>query len=246
MCEGIGLFQVRICLKEDLRSLSLCFCPFVRGLEEQVSAACQQLPVRVPIGKYGGSVCYPQIPGFFPGLRVSLDGIPSVGDAHLLQGITGKLLYVEAVYGPHGIGEATLGYEPHGARHIHGNLPDHKSLVLVNAHKGLYNNISGHTSDHGDDSTFPSTGRPVGHNRIKLTVAWDRLVNADAFSHVLGEDKPLLRMGELLPFTIATEYFLVLLLKCVAVDVVIEVKRTGGRRNRLHTVLLYNQLHKAS
>ena len=45
-------------------------------------------------------------------------------------------------------------------------------------------------------------------------------------------------MREFGPFAIAAEHFLVLLFKRIPVYVIIAVKRTGGRRNRLHTLLL--------
>ena len=64
------------------------------------------------------------------------------------------------------------------------------------------------------------------------------LINADAFTYVLKKNEPFLRMGEFPPFTIAAEYLLVLPFKRIPVYVVIVVKRTGGRRDRLHTLLL--------
>ena len=61
---------------------------------------------------------------------------------------------------------------------------------------------------------------------------------ADAFTYVFGKDKPVFCMREFGPLAIAAEHFLVLLFKRIPVYVIIVVKRTGGRRNRLHTLLL--------
>ena len=96
---------------------------------------------------------------------------------------------------------------------------------------------SGHTLYNGYDGHFPSARRPVSDNRIQLAIARGCLVNADAFTDVLRKNEPFLRMGEFTPFTIAAEYLLVLPFKRIPVYVVIVVKRTGGRRERLHTLL---------
>jgi hypothetical protein len=56
---------------------------------------------------------------------------------------------------------------------------------------------------------------------------WSELEHADVFC-----------MREFGPLAIAAEHFLVLLFKRIPIYVIIVVKRTGGRRNRLHTLLL--------
>lgn len=50
-CERIRFFKIRVCLKEHLRSLHLTSRPFIRRLKKQVSAACKQLPARIPVYK---------------------------------------------------------------------------------------------------------------------------------------------------------------------------------------------------
>ena len=82
----------------------------------------------------------------------------------------------------------------------------------------------------------PST--VVAYYCVQFTVTWSRFVNTDAFTYVFGKDKPVFCMREFGPLAIAAEHFLVLLFKRIPIYVIIVVKRTGGRRNRLHTLLL--------
>ena len=63
--------------------MSLTFRPFVSRFKKQISAASQQLLVGITICKHNWSVCFAQAFGFFPGIRVCLNGIPSMRDAHL-------------------------------------------------------------------------------------------------------------------------------------------------------------------
>lgn len=57
---------------------------------------------------------FPPAFGFLPGVRVSQDGVPSVGDVRLQQGIAGEFLYMEAVDSPYGIGKTAFGDKAHG------------------------------------------------------------------------------------------------------------------------------------
>ena len=157
MCERISLFNVWIRFKEHLCSLSLTFSPFIGRFEKQISAASQQLLVGVTICKHNWSVCYTLAFCFFSGIRVCLNGIPSMGDTHFLQGITGKFLYMETVYGAHCIRETASGYKSHGIRHIHCYFLNHQSFVFVNAHKCFYDSICSHTFYNCNDSAFTST-----------------------------------------------------------------------------------------
>ena len=156
MRKRIGFFKIRIRFKEHLSSLFLTFCPFVGRFEKQISAASQQLLVGVTVCKHNWNVCFTQTFGLFPGIRVCLNGIPSMRDAHLLQGITCKFLYMKAVYGTHCIRETASGYKSHGIRHVHCYLLNHQSLVLVNAHKCFCDNICRHTFYNSNDGTFTS------------------------------------------------------------------------------------------
>lgn len=52
------------------------------------------------------------------------------------------------------------------------------------------------------------------------------------------EDKPLVSVGKFTPLAITAQYFLALFLKSTPVYMIIVVKRTVGRRPRLHTLLL--------
>ena len=92
MRKRICFFKIRIRFKEHLSSLSLTFCPFVGRFEKQISAASQQLLVGVTVCKHNWSVCFTQTFGLFPGVRVCLNSVPSMCDAHLLYGITGDLI----------------------------------------------------------------------------------------------------------------------------------------------------------
>ena len=51
---------------------------------------------RITVCKNDGGVCLSHAFGLLHGVRLSLDCIPSVGDAHLLQGVTGQFLYMKA------------------------------------------------------------------------------------------------------------------------------------------------------
>ena len=85
MRKRVGLFKIRIRFNEHLCSLSLTFCPFVGRFEKQVSAASQQRLVSVTICKHNWSVCFTLAFCFFSGIRVCLNGIPSMGDTYFFS-----------------------------------------------------------------------------------------------------------------------------------------------------------------
>ena len=63
-------------------------------------------------------------------------------------------------------------------------------------------------------------------------------VYTEPFTDILGKDKPLISAKKLIILMITAQKLLVLLFKSTAVYMVICIKRTGGRRPRLHTLLL--------
>ena len=118
MRKRICFFKIRIRFKEHLSSLSLTFCPFVGRFEKQISAASQQLLVGVTVCKHNWSVCFTQTFGLFPGVRVCLNSVPSMCDAHLLYGITGKFLNVKAVNDTLGFRKSRSYNLVHGVRQV--------------------------------------------------------------------------------------------------------------------------------
>src|SRR5659263_759562 len=80
-----------------LGSFFLFTCPFLCGLEQQISASCQKLFLCIAITKYQRLIFFIVHPCIFYCFCFLVDSIPTMSNAHLLKSVISQFLDMKPV-----------------------------------------------------------------------------------------------------------------------------------------------------
>ena len=236
--QGICLGDVGVYVEQKLRPRLLGLRPFLRGLEQEVSAAEEELLEGVAVGEKLRPVLLSGELGLPYLLVLPVHGIPPEPDPQLLDRVKSQLLYVETVDDFHRVREREPAYPPHRPGHVKGHFHD----MLTHSHRdtlqGLKNGPGVRTGDYRDYSPLASFGRLVRDDCVQLPVAQARLVNAQPCPDVLRKDEPALGVLHFRPSQVAAQVFLVLPLELVSVYVVWPLKTPCRYRAPVQIYLL--------
>ena len=222
--QGVCLGDVGVYVEQEPRPGLLRLRPFLRGLEEEISTAKEELLEGVAVGEelwpvlLSGEFSPPYL------LVLPVHGIPPEPDPQLLDRVKSQLLYMETVDDFHRVRERKPAYPPHRPSHVKGHFHD----MLTHSHRdtlqGLEDDAGVRPGDYRDYRSLAPFGRLVRDDSVQLPVGQARLVNAQPLPDVLRKDEPSVGVLPFRPSGVAAQVFLVLPLELISVYVVWTLK----------------------
>ena len=128
-----------------------------------------------------------------------LSSRPAVLYSHLLHGITCKFLYMKAIYHSSGFWKTMSYYLMHTVGQVQGDLINFFPFLFIYLIQYLSDIQGPGSCNNCYKTSFPAVFVPVSHNRIEFTIGQGGLVHSYVPANIILKEKPLLRMGQLIP-----------------------------------------------
>lgn len=130
-----------------------------------------------------------------------------------------------------GVGKRPSDYLEHGVGQIQGDFLNTGTFVLINPIQHRYDIFRLCSRNYRHETSLPCPCCTISHKRVQFAVRQRTLVNDQGQIDVVREKQPLLGMFYLVPLSEATQDFLILVHKCVSVDMTEVLKRKASHRD---------------